>query len=119
MLPLAASAYLIGQLGKAAANVRAGEAAAPIEAMEKAQGAYNTLVEITKRLHVEIAARLALRPDFLALDPTVNLVGIMEREPDLRAIALIRPDHTIAAEAERPLPGPALRDHTLEQPVGT
>jgi nitrogen fixation/metabolism regulation signal transduction histidine kinase len=119
MLPLAASAYLIDQLGKAAANVRAGEAAAPIEAMEKARGAYNTLVEITKRLHVEIAARLALRPDFLALDPTVNLVGIMEREPDLRAIALIRPDHTIAAEAERPLPGPALRDLTLEQAVGT
>jgi two-component system nitrogen regulation sensor histidine kinase NtrY len=119
MLPLAASAYLIDQLGKAAANVRAGEAAAPIEAMVKAQGAYNDLVNMTKHLQGEIAARLALRPDFLQLDPTVNLVKIIDDEPDLRAIALIRPDHTIAAEAERPLPGPAWRDHTLEQPLGT
>ncbi len=119
MLPLAASAYLIDQLGKAAANVAAGEAAASLQAMEKAMNTYGDLVEITKQLHVEIAARLALHPDFLALDPTVNLVGTMEREPGLRAIALIRPDHTIAAEAERPLPGPGLRDHTLEQPLGT
>ena len=119
MLPLAASAYLIDQLGKAAANVAAGEAAASLGAMEKAMPIYGDLVEITKRLHVEVAARLAQRPEFLALDPTVNLVGTMDREPGLRAIALIRPDHTIAAEAERPLPGPAWRDHTLEQPLGT
>jgi nitrogen fixation/metabolism regulation signal transduction histidine kinase len=118
IVPLAVTAYLIDQLGKTAANVAAGEAASSIEAMVKAKGTYNDLVEITKRLHGEIATRLALRPDFLALDPTVNLVKIIDNEPSLRAIALIRPDHTIAAEAERPLPGPAWRDHTLEQPLG-
>jgi nitrogen fixation/metabolism regulation signal transduction histidine kinase len=118
MLPLAASAYLIDQLGKAAANVAAGQAAASLTAMEKARQTYTEFVEITKRLDVEIAARLTQRPDLLALDPTVNLVGIMEREPTLRAIALIRPDHTIAAEAERPLPGPDLRNYTMEQLLG-
>ncbi len=119
MLPLAAAAYQLDQLDKTAANVAAGEAAASIKAMEKAMGTYGDLVEITKRLHVEIAARLAQRPDYLQLDPTVNLVKTIEREPGLRAIALIRPDHTIAAEAERPLPGPGWRDHTMEQPLGT
>jgi len=118
IVPLAVTAYLIDQLGKTAANVAAGEAAASITAMEKARGTYNDLVEVTKRLHGEIATRLALRPDFLALDPTVNLVKIIDSEPGLRAIALIRPDRTIAAEAERPLAGPAWRDHTLEQPLG-
>jgi two-component system, NtrC family, nitrogen regulation sensor histidine kinase NtrY len=119
MLPLAFSAYLIDQLGKTAANVAAGEAAARIATMERAMGTYGDLVEITKRLHGEIAARLALRPDLLQLDPTANLVKIIDDEPGLRAIALIRPDRSIAAEAERPLPGPAWRDHTLDQQLGT
>jgi nitrogen fixation/metabolism regulation signal transduction histidine kinase len=119
MTPLAFSAYLIDQLGKTAANVAAGAAAGRIETMDRAMGTYRDLVDLTKRLHTEIAARLALRPDFLALDPTVNLVKIIDDEPGLRAIVLIRPDRTIAAEAERPLPGPAWRDHTIDQPLGT
>ncbi|HEX3757254.1 MAG TPA: ATP-binding protein [Kofleriaceae bacterium] len=118
MTPLVASAYLIDQLGKAAANVAAGEADARVKTMERAMSTYGDLVETTKRLHGEIATRLAQRADFLQLDPTVNLVKIIDNEPGLRAIALIRPDHTIAAEAERPLPGPAWRDHMLEQPLG-
>src|SRR6185295_7439684 len=71
--PLAASAYFIDQLGKAAANVAAGEAASRITTMKNARHAYIDLVELTKRLHGEIADRLAQRPDFLALDPTTNL----------------------------------------------
>src|SRR5262249_31886043 len=86
--------------------------------MERAMGTYGDLVEITKRLQTEVAARLAQRPDLLQLDPTVNLVKIIDDEPSLRAIALIRPDHSIAAEAERPLPGPAGRDHPRAQPLG-
>jgi two-component system nitrogen regulation sensor histidine kinase NtrY len=119
MTPLAFSAYLIDQLGKAAANVAAGEAAARVDTMERAKATYGELVDITKRLHGEVAARLALRPDFLALDPTVNLVKIIDDEPGLRAIVLFRPDHTIAAEAQRPLPGPAWRDHSIDQPLGS
>jgi nitrogen fixation/metabolism regulation signal transduction histidine kinase len=118
MTPLAASAYLIDQLGRAAANVAAGEAASRIATMERAQDVYHEVVEVTKHLDGEIAARLAQRPDFLALDPTVNLVKILDAEPGLRAIALIRPDASVAAEASRPLPGPAWRDYVVEQPLG-
>jgi nitrogen fixation/metabolism regulation signal transduction histidine kinase len=118
MTPLAASAYLSDQLGKAAANVAAGEASSRIETMVKAIDTYHDLIELTKHLHNEIARRLALRPDFVALDPTVNLARIINNEPGLRAIALIRPDGTAAAEAERPLPGPAWRDTVVDQPLG-
>jgi two-component system nitrogen regulation sensor histidine kinase NtrY len=118
MTPLAASAYLIDQLGRAAANVAAGEASSRIATMERAQDIYHEVVEVTKHLDGEIAARLAQRPDFLALDPTVNLVRIIDVEPGLRAIALVRPDASVAAEASRPLPGPAWRDYVVEQPLG-
>jgi len=118
MTPLAASAYFIDQLGKAAANVAAGEASSRIATMEKAIDTYRDLVELTKRLHGEIAERLAQRPDFLALDPTVNLAKVINDEPGLRAIALLRPDGSAAAEAERPLPGPAWRDKVVDQPLG-
>ena len=117
MTPLAASAYLSDQLGKTAANVAAGEASSRIATMEKAIDTYGELVDITKRLHVEIASRLAQRADLLALDPTVNLVRIIDDEPGLRTIALVRPDGSVAAEAERPRPGPAWRDKTLDQPL--
>jgi len=119
MTPLAASAYLIDQLGKAAANVAAGEASSRISTMENAKATYLDLVELTKRLHTEIAGRLAQRPDFLALDPTVNLAKVITDEPGLRAIALLGPDGRVVAEAETPLPGPAWRDKVVEQPLGT
>lgn len=119
MTPLAASAYLIDQLGRAAANVAAGEASSRIEIMEHAQDIYLEVVERTKQLDGEIAARLALRPDLLQLDPTVNLVRVLDVEPGLRAIALVRPDGSVAAEASRPPSGPALRDYVVEQPLGS
>jgi two-component system nitrogen regulation sensor histidine kinase NtrY len=118
MLPLAASAYLIDQLGRAAANVAAGEASQRLAALEKAKGVYGEVVEVTKRLDSAIAARLAQRPDIQALDPTVNLVRILEDEPGLRAIALVRPDGSVAAEASRPLSDQALRDYHVEHPIG-
>jgi len=117
--PLAASAYLIDQLGKAAANVAAGEASSRIATMENAIDTYRDLVELTKRLHAEIAGRLAQRPDFLALDPKVNLARIITDEPGLRAIALIAHDGHVVADAETPLPGPAWRDKVVDQPLGT
>jgi two-component system nitrogen regulation sensor histidine kinase NtrY len=116
--PLAASAYLIDQLGKAAANVAAGEASSRISAMEKAQGSYTDLVNLTKRLHDEIAGRLAQRADFISLDPTINLAKVINDEPGLRAIAVLRPDGTVIAEAERPLPGPGWRDKVVDHPLG-
>jgi two-component system nitrogen regulation sensor histidine kinase NtrY len=117
--PLAISTVLIDQLGKTAANVAASEASSRIATMEKAIDTYRDLVELTKRLHGEIAERLAQRPDFLTLDPTVNLAKVINDEPGLRAISLLRPTGRPAAEAERPLPGPAWRDKVVDQPLGT
>jgi nitrogen fixation/metabolism regulation signal transduction histidine kinase len=119
MTPLAASAYLIGQLARTAASVAAGDASSRIEPMKRAQAIYREVVEVTKHLDGEIAARLAQRPEFLQLEPTANLVKIIDVEPGLRAIALVRPDGHVAAEAARPLPGPQWRDYTVEQPLGS
>jgi two-component system, NtrC family, nitrogen regulation sensor histidine kinase NtrY len=116
--PLAASAYLIDQLGKAAANVAVGESSSRLDVMNDAKRAYGDLIEITKRLHSEIATRLSQRPDFLALDPTINLAKIINDEPELRAIALLRPDGSAAAEADRPRASPAWRDKVVDQPLG-
>ncbi|HSS03134.1 MAG TPA: hypothetical protein VLM79_38995, partial [Kofleriaceae bacterium] len=116
--PLAASAYLMDQMGKTAANVNTAEASSRIAAMEKAQGTYTILVNVTKRLHDEIATRLAQRADFISLEPTLNLAKVINDEPNLRAIALLRPDGSVLAEAERPLPGPEWRDKVVDHPLG-
>src|ERR1043165_8575708 len=97
-------------MGRTAANVNTAEASSRIAVMEKAQGTYTDLVNVTKRLHDEIATRLAQRADFIAREPTLNLAKVINDEPNLRAIALLRPDGSVLAEAERPLPGPAYRD---------
>jgi len=117
--PLAASAYLIDQIGKAAANVNAGEAASRIATMQKALSAYNNLIELTKQRHNETAERLAQRPELLALDATSNLAQVINEDPALRAIALVRPDGTIAAQADRPLPDETWRDTEVEHPLGS
>jgi two-component system nitrogen regulation sensor histidine kinase NtrY len=116
--PLVVAAILVDQLGKTAANVTAGEATSPIAIMEKAKHTYGDMVELTKRLHGEVAARLAHSPELIALDPTANLTKIVNDEPGLRAIALLRADGRAVAEAERPLSGPELRDTVFDQPLG-
>ncbi|MGN6110441.1 MAG: ATP-binding protein [Kofleriaceae bacterium] len=122
MTPLAVSAYFIGQLGKAAANVAAGEAAARIEVLERSMAAYHELVSTTKDLHREIAARLAQRPDLLALDPAADLAKIAMVEPGVRRIALLRPDGSVIAEAADPpdprRPAALWRDKVVDEPLG-
>ncbi len=115
LMPLAMSAYFIGQLGKAAANVAAGEASARTEILEKSIETYHDLVRTTKDLHREIAARLARRPDLIALAPASDLDKLVHNEPGLRAVALVRPDGTVAAEASRPLAGPMWRDKVVDE----
>ncbi len=117
MLPLAVSASFIGQLGRTAANVATSEAAARTQSLEAAIDAYRDLVRTTKDLHREIARRLGTRPDFLAFAPT-ELPRVVQVEPGLRAIQLIRPDGTVAAEASRPIAGPLWRDIELSEPLG-
>ncbi len=118
MAPLALSSFFIGQLGKAAANVAAGEASARTRVFESSIDAYHDLVRTTKDLHREIAHRLATRPDLMAFYPTTPLAKVVQLEPGLRAIQLVRPDGTIAAQAERPLAGPVWRDMDADEPLG-
>jgi nitrogen fixation/metabolism regulation signal transduction histidine kinase len=123
MGPLAVSAYFIGQLGKAAANVAAGEAGSRIDVLERSMAAYRDLVHATKELHHEISLRLARRADLVALDPA-GLPALVEVEPGLRAIAILDPGGRELARAADPPPLGATqtaavwRDVVVEEPLG-
>ena len=108
---------LVGQLGKTAANVAASDASLRVEAMEKATHRYHELVNLTKRLHAEVADRLAKRPDLIALDPKADLKAIIDdpTQAGLRVIAMLRPNGTVVAEASKPPTGPDWRDKVVDQ----
>ncbi len=118
-IPLVIAYLLVGQIGKTAANVASSDAAARIEAMDRAIHHYYELVNTTKRLHGEIAERIAKRPDIAALDPATDLAAIIAdpAQAGLRALALLRPDGTLIAEASRNLTGVDWRDKVLDQQV--
>ena len=120
MLPLVVAYILVGQLGKTAANVAASDAELRIQSMEKATHRYHELVNMTKRVQGEIADRLAKRPDLAALDPKSDLRAIIDdpSQAGLRAIAMLRSDGSVVAEAERPPTGPDWRDKVADQPLG-
>jgi len=119
MAPLGASAYLIDQISKVAANFAANDAATHIQPMERATARYHDLVFVTKRLQLEIADHLAQRPELQAVDPATNLDKLLEpAEPDLYGIALLRPDGSVVSEASHPLPGPQWRTKVVDQPLG-
>ena len=119
MLPLVVAYLLVGQLGKTAANVAASDAALRVEAMEKATHRYHELVDMTKRVQGEMAERLAKRPDLAALDPKSDLHAIIEdpSQAGLRAIAMLRENGTVIAEASKPPTGPDWRDKVVDQPL--
>ena len=117
MLPLVVAYLLVGQLGKTAANVAASDASMRVASMEKATHRYHDLVDMTKRLHGEVAERLAKRPDLAALDPHSDLHAIIEdpSQAGLRAIAILGADGTVIAEATKPPTGPDWRDKVVDQ----
>ncbi len=121
LTPLLVSAYLVDQLGIVAANFASSEAAARQEPMDRALTAYRELFDTTKRLHAEIADRLARRPDFAEGRADEDLQLLLEREPGLVRIALVGKDGAVITEARRPLPGPAWRDKLVDRelPGGT
>jgi two-component system, NtrC family, nitrogen regulation sensor histidine kinase NtrY len=116
-LPIIASAVLIDQIGKVAANFGAQEARARAETIEQVIRVYRDLVVTSKALQGEVAQRIANRPDVLKPVPNVTLDKILESEANLRAIAVLRPDGSAIAEATRP-PGPEesglLRDTVVD-----
>jgi len=121
LTPLIASAYLIDQIGKVAANFAANESAARDRALENAADAYRKYFETTHLLHAEVARRLAARDDLARLDRAAPLEQVLHEEPDLVAIALVDAAGTVIAQASRPLPpsdgGEVWKVTTDEQPL--
>ncbi|HEY4182184.1 MAG TPA: ATP-binding protein [Kofleriaceae bacterium] len=119
-IPLATAYMLVGQLGRAAANVASSDAAARIDAMDKAIHRYHDLVNMTKRLQSEIAERLAKRNQIAQLDEHTDLAAIIAdpSQAGLRAIAMLRPDGSVIAEADRAPSGNDWRDKVVDQPIG-
>ena len=85
LAPLAASAYLIDQMGKVAANFAASDAAARDRAMSNALAAYRELIEAKKLHYSDIARRLAklARAPFLKVEASkFTEVGYVGRDVD-------------------------------------
>jgi nitrogen fixation/metabolism regulation signal transduction histidine kinase len=130
MTPLAVSAYFIGQLGKAAANVAAGEASARTAILEKSIEAYHDLVRTKKELHHEVGRRLAQSPELIAVARDANrdetaranalplLTKLINSEAGLRSIAVLAPDGQAVVSTERPASGGNWRDLEVYEPLG-
>ena len=73
LLPLVASAILIDQIGKLAANYGATEARERAAMIEQVGRVYRDLVSTTKALQAEVAQRIAARPDILNPVPEITL----------------------------------------------
>ncbi len=101
LLPLLMSWFLIGQISTAAAKFGSTEAKARAETIEQVIRVYRDLVITTKALHGEVAQRIATRTDLMTPVPGVTLEKILESEANLRAIAVLRPDGSVIAEAAR------------------
>ncbi len=99
LTPLLVSAYLVDSLGKVAANFASSEAAASQAPMANALAAYRELFDTTKRLHAELADRLARQP----LDAE-SLPRVLEREPGLVRLTLRDAAGALIATAHRESP---------------
>ncbi|MEZ4366256.1 MAG: ATP-binding protein [Kofleriaceae bacterium] len=119
LVPLGASAYLIDSLGKVAANVAANEAQLRQAPMERALGAYRELIETTKRLHAEVASRLALDEPLTTQPTPAQIDAVLDREPGLLELAVLDAGGAVLAERTRPLPMGAWRRKGLEHPLAS
>jgi nitrogen fixation/metabolism regulation signal transduction histidine kinase len=121
LLPLAASYVMIDWITSHAASSYAKQAEDMQTPMVKALDAYRGLFVTTKSLHAEVADRLSRRGELIALDPRTKLDKILDeeaaKESNLRALAMLKPDGTVVAEATHPLAS-GYRDHVLDQPLG-
>jgi len=114
MMPLVASAILIDQIGKVGANFGATAARESARALEPVTRVYRDLVLTMKELQLEVAQRIASRPG-LETATKEELQNIVDSEAKLRAIAVLRPDGSVAAEAAKSLEeGPGWRDAVVD-----
>jgi nitrogen fixation/metabolism regulation signal transduction histidine kinase len=119
LIPLVMSWLMIDQISTAAARFGSTEAKARAETIEQVIRVYRDLVITTKALHAEVAHRVATRTDLMTPVPGVTLEKILESEANLRAIAVLRPDGSVIAEAARadgPTASTLLRDTIVDHP---
>jgi two-component system nitrogen regulation sensor histidine kinase NtrY len=118
LVPLVVSAYLIGDLGRVAANFADNEAQRRLPAMERALDAYNEVFQTTKALHQEVAIRLATRPE-IATPTTGGLDLVLRQEPAVYELAVDDPAGAELAAAQKPLPGPGWVVRHVEHPLAS
>src|SRR5688572_18103238 len=115
-VPLGVAAYFVGDISRVATNLSAAEAQlSRIAVLEKSMRTYHEMIDTTKRLHAEVANRLAKRSDVTALDPELvpaqlaDAVGVdvsrqlakVLHEPQqggLVGLSVLRGDGTVFAE---------------------
>ena len=116
LTPLLASVILIDQVASVAANFAANEAKAREGHMQRALHPYRELIEVTKQLHAEIAARLAADPRLASATSPAALEAILGGEPGVSVLTRVDRAGVITAEAKRPLPS-AFTVRSLELPL--
>ena len=100
MVPLVASALLLDQIGKVAANFGATEAGARAATLEQVSRVYRDLVTTMKELQIEVAQRIASRPDLQGASQA-TLKKILDYEANLRALAILGADGHVVQEASK------------------
>jgi signal transduction histidine kinase len=135
-LPVLVAALFVGDLGRSAANVNAGEAAERIAILERAIETNHRIVFEAKRAQGELANRLVARPDIAALEPHELVAQVGEAfaldfgselaavlaEPaqnGVRGLEVVRPDGSVFAAAERSRRDASRVDYRVEVPLGT
>ena len=117
MMPLVASAILIDQIGKVGANFGATAARERADTLEQVTRVYRDLVLTTKELQLEVAQRVGSLQG-IETATKERLQTIVDSEAKLRAIAVVRPDGTVFAEAAKALEeGPGWRDAVVDHPL--
>jgi nitrogen fixation/metabolism regulation signal transduction histidine kinase len=103
LTPLAVSAYLVDEMATVAANFAAGEARARELPMERALETYRQFFEVSKRLHAEVAARLAAHPQVVTGDASA-LPSLLESEAGVHRLRVEDAAGATVADAVSPLP---------------
>jgi len=118
MVPLAVSAYLIGELSQVAARFADNEAKERLGPMERALVAYGEVFRATKALQREVAQRIS--HDLAITGPVVRaseLDRILAQEADVYELAIADANGVVVAQAHKPLPSPGWVGRQVEHPL--
>lgn len=116
LVPLLVASYLAEDLSRVAANFDANEAEARIAPLEAGANATRQLFETTKRLHSEIAARLAAKLPSRAPSQD-DLDAMLAHESDIQYIAYVEDGKEQLRASRQTKAGAAWRIKEVEHPI--